>query len=413
MDWLVELPTIILLVMCLVCSASFSGSETALFSIDEEKQKRLRSGSALERAVAALLAQPQALLVTILLCNLVVNVLYFSASATLAGRLEHPGIATAANVGCFLLLLVFGEVVPKSIAINMPLRIAKLAVYPLRLLVLAMRPLRWVLESLTEALSQPLFRRLKNAEMTAEDLHQLVEMIAQGGELSVSENTFMRRVLELRHVKVRELMVPRVDLPFFDITAGRKAYLELLARTRQRATVAYRGDPEDVVGVILAKNVLFGELEPVEAVSRVRFVPELKRVDQLLRQFRDEKIARALVVDEYGTVAGLITIENLLEWVVGNIANEFETVTPPVRTDDAGRWILRGDLPVRLWRELMGTELDIPQDVDTLGGLIAHLSGTIPEAGDKVRHGKLCFTVRSVKKGRILEAALDPVKEDE
>ncbi|HOI56560.1 MAG TPA: hemolysin family protein [Phycisphaerae bacterium] len=408
-EWLSEHALRLVAMACLLAlSAFFSGSETALFSLSRDRLRRFRSGPhRTERLAAALVAQPRSLLVTLLLGNMIVNVTFYAVSSTIVwsiGSRSHVA-GVAAGLAMLLAVVVCGEVAPKTIAATAPEGMARLAGVPLWGLRWLLRPVvvvldRGVVEPLTRLVTG---RRSRGAQLlvTTEELQAIVDLAGDEGAVDRNEGDMINEVLQLHEIRLREVMVPRVDVVAFDLTAPTERLLDEFRRTRMKRMVVYRGSIDDVVGLVTSRRAFLEPHKPVrELVEPVRFVPELASVEAVLSLFRREQIQLAVVVDEYGGTAGLVTMEDCLEQIVGDIQDEYDHIEARVERLSDREFLLDANLGMRAWREYATAELDTDMDVVTLGGFVTGLLGRLPREGDQCTWGNLRMTVRSLGRHR-------------
>jgi len=424
--------SLVAMAVLLGLSGFFSGSETALFSLRREHLRALGRGRG--RFVRRLLHDPKSLLITILFGNLLVNILFYSVSVTLVVRLYrdgHTAAATALGVAAPFLVIIFGEVGPKSLAVHVPRAIAELAAAPLVLLRAAILPIRVVLGVFTEGVLRLLAApRAVEPLVTAEELKQLLEGSQLKGTLRPDEGRMLRELIDLGRLCCREVMVPRVDLVMCPVDEGAEAFIDLVCATGRRRIPVYEETKDHVLGVVDARDVLAFEVlphgqgggaslgskpapqalpaaparEPLrgatlrECLRRIAFVPESKSVESLLREFRQTHTAMAVVVDEYGGTAGLVTLHDIL----GAIAPAAEPLEGLVREIDAHTYRVGGRLSIRDWNEHPAFSVELERrGTDTIGGFVMSLLGRIPAAGDTATHRNLRFTVEQVGRRRI------------
>jgi len=386
-------------------SGFFSGSETALFSIPPEELNRMRECSGADRIAALLRDRPKRLLITVLFGNMLVNVVFFNVSYLLAVDMH----ARVGDTGTFLLglasllvIIVGGEVVPKNIAVLSYRSFSRLAAFPLYVLQKVLILLVFPMEKLVDYAAM-LAGGGRGAAMLPEELQLLVSLSARQGVLEPGAGRMLAEVISLSDVHVRELMVPRVQMVAFDLEDPEEGLLDLFRREKLTTIPAYKGRVENMQGVIHIKDVLFrGGEGPLEnCVRPVPFLPETATVEEALKHCRKEASKTAFVIDEYGSVAGLITIEDLLEEIVGEIADEYDRERPPeVALTEDGRFRVKGDLAVRDWEELLGVELP-EAEVDTVGGLVMGALERVPHEGDRARIGGVEFTVERMAGRRV------------
>ncbi|MBE3135679.1 MAG: HlyC/CorC family transporter [Acidobacteria bacterium] len=410
-----------LLAMALLLAASsfFSGAETALFNLSRDQLRRFRaSRSPLRRAAARLMDEPRRVLVTVLFSNMTVNVAFFVMGVTLmrdvaASRPEHAAQwRLAIGVLTPVLVIFFGEVTPKSVAATMPERIAPLAALPLMVLERVVLPVRVVLGY---AVVGPLVRLITGGRheergfVTNEELQAIVEVAEGEGTVSGAESDMLADILELGEMKVREVMTPRVEIVGCDARTPMAVVLAIFRRTMQTKILVYEGRMDRVAGIVYAKTAF---LEPdaalADLVRPVYFVPESKTVESLLKDFRARRVQFAVVVDEYGGLAGLVTLEDCLEEIVGEIEDETDRpAADPVRRLGPSEYLLDGNLSIRSWEDLF--DMDLPEGgarYTTVAGFVTALLGRLPERGDTARWRNLEFTVEEVGHRRITRVRL-------
>jgi CBS domain containing-hemolysin-like protein len=403
----------------LAASAFFSGSETALFNLSREQLRRFAaSRNPLRRGAARLMADPRRLLVTVLFGNMTVNTAFFVMGVMLVHKIGAQAPDAAGRwrfiIGTLtpLLVIVFGEVTPKSVAAAMPDRIAPLAALPLAVLEYVVLPLRVIL---AYGVVAPLVRLIVGARrpargfVTAEELQTIIEAAEAEGAVSADEGDMLADVLELGEVRVREAMTPRVDVVGTDIHTPTRDVIPVFTRVRKTKLLVYDGQADNVAGVVYAKSALLEPDRPLRDLVRpVHYVPETKTVESLLKDFRARRIQFAAVVDEYGGLAGIVTLEDCLEQIVGDIEAEPEGAAgPPVRRMDDGSYLLAGGLSVRSWEDFF--DMDLPEGgprYATVAGFVTSLLGRLPERGDTARWRNLALTVEEVRRRRVTRVRL-------
>jgi len=314
--------------LCL--SAFFSGGETALFSLSRAQLQRLRaSRSPFHQMAAYLAAHPRELLMTVLLGNMTVNVGFFALSATLTasiGKYYGPIWAVASGVAALLAVILFGEVTPKNIAATAPAVFAPIVSAPLWGLQWVVRPIRWLLATvMITPLTRLITGRRYRAEpyATTRELQGVVKLATGQGAVSPDEGKMLNEVLQLAGTRVKNVMVPRVKIVGCDVSAPTREAVEIFRRTRLTKIPLWRDSVDEIVGLVYAKDAFLNPSRPLAPLVRnVHFVPEAKTVESLLRDFQQRKIQLAIVVDEYGGTAGLVTLEDCLEKIVGEIREE-------------------------------------------------------------------------------------------
>jgi CBS domain containing-hemolysin-like protein len=380
-------------------SAFMSASETALFSLDE------RGKNAAGGAARRLLDDPQALLVTLLLANLVVNVLFFAFAASLApeggayDELLYGMIAVVA-------LVLVGEMIPKTLALRAGPPFARVVAVPLLPLVALVRPLRRIVQWCLEIVMRALGELARPEEgISADALYAVLEHSAEGGLIETSEADLLSEVVELEGIRVREITTPRVDMLAIDLEDPdeEQRWFVIARALAKRITwlPVVRGSPDVVVGQVRMRDLLSQPDAEVESLAQpVLFIPEVASVFDLLHHLRDNKGTEAIVVDEYGGTTGFVTIEHVFEEIVGDLRVEGERAEIPVVKCLDGTFRVSGGLSIRDWNELFGREV-VPEGFETVGGLVAALLSRIPKAGDVVKLAGLNLRVNEVRGRRV------------
>jgi magnesium and cobalt exporter, CNNM family len=399
------------LAVLLICSALLTGAEAAYFSLGRARLKELAEQQGAERnPLAPLLRQPHELLVTLLVGITIVNIAASALAASVAGRLFGSVGLGIAIAGMVFLLSVFGEVLPMTLAVDHPRRFSSWASRPVAWLSRVLAPVRWALGGLT-ALTLRIAgseRAPGEPEITEEELRTLVDVGAREGVVHRSEREMIHKVFELEDTVVREVMVPRPDMFCLDVQTANSELLGLLREQLHSRVPVFEETIDQIVGVLYTKDLLpyLRGLPPDfdlrASLHPPYFVPESKRADALLREFQAKKLHLAIVVDEYGGTAGLVTLEDLLEELVGEIRDEFDEDERLIQRLDARTFRVSGKLAID---ELnAATRLEVPNDAfDTVGGWVLDLFGRVPHKGEKKEVGGVTVSVEKVERTRVVE----------
>lgn len=389
-----------LLSLLITCSFFVSGSETALFALTNRQLRTFsNSDNVFKRRAYLLMRHPQRVLMTVLLANTTLNIAIFAVSYSGASRMGPPNplVAAISGVITLLLVLLLGEVVPKALALAHAVRLAPISAPVIQMLQIVTTPFRVVLQG---AMVEPIIRLISPSEPEgdpAEDLRALVEMSAHQGVISSRENDMLQAVFVLPEVPVRSVMVPRVAINAVKLNSPRRQILKVFYETKLKQLPVIGRDMDDVRGTLKMRDLFLYPQKPIaQLINPVRFVPEVINLLQLLNHFRETKTRFAIVVDEHGGVSGLVTLEDVVEQIVGDLVSSHrpEDDTPIIKIDD-GQYIASGRLGVRHWRRIIG---DHPQlaDVDTIGGVVSALLGRLPRVGDTVKVGGISITVEDM-----------------
>ena len=398
-------PIIVAMGALLAVSAFFSSAETAVFSVSLRDLRVGRTSAV--RALEALLADRKGLLVTILLGNLVVNVLYFNLGVLVSSRFARedatvPAVVTPVLV--LVLIVLFGEIAPKTVAVAWPGRVARFAAAPLWWLQRALKVPRLILSFTGDAVGRLLVgHRQEEGDIDPEELRALLDLAAEEGHLKVDEHDALQAVLALSEMQARDLMVPRVDIVAIDLDASespevtRNRVISLVAELRLNKLPVYEGSLDGVTGFLDAKEVLARPQDAVtELVRPIAFVPETSALTGLLERFQKDRARMLIVVDEYGGTEGLLTHEDVVEAVVGDLSDESDREVRVVE-EEPGQWLVDATLAVRALARMLDAGPD-PLRARTIGGLVTSLLGRLPRVGDSVRAGRVKIEVVSLEK---------------
>lgn len=400
-----------LLGTCLVLSAFFSSSETALFGLSSMRVRKYKTMPDKRfKTVARLLDTPRQLIVTLLIGNELVNVSTSILVAALALSLLGEAGKYLAMVTSTMLLLIFGEVAPKTYAIHRPEAHARLVAPPLAAFQWLITPLRYLLVNLVDLLAPITVGKAKarKARLTEEEFKTLVEMSHTEGVLEADEKELIHSVVAFGDTRVVEIMTPRTDMVCLPEDATFEDVLDLVRKVVYSRVPVFRGSPDQIVGIIYVKDLLKVGREQragwrlVEELRPVHFVLQTKLVSDMLREFQAKKFHMAVVVDEHGGVAGLVTMEDILEELFGEITDEFDAAVSLVQVLGPGEWLASGKMSLAELGALVNVRLPV-EEFDTVGGFVFHCFGHLPEPKAQVQYENLTFTVEKVIGPRIIE----------
>ena len=401
---------LLVMFVLLALSGFFSASETALFSVRRDDLRRLeQSPGFVHGLILKLRSDPQGLLTTVLFGNMLVNVLYFCLAAAAATSAPTQAAALMVGFGSLALIIICGEVVPKAVAVAIPLRFSAIAAAPLFFFQKAILPVRKALVAVTKLSAAVSGGDEQAAYVTPEELQLLIRATGEHGHIAVSERDMMHEIMEFGETRVREVMIPRVDVVAFDADGSVSEFRKLVEGASVAAIPVYEGDIDHIVGLVNASDVLLSDSQRVR--DHVRpvplFVPETARIEAVMHEFRERRCQFGVVVDEYGGCAGIITLEDIVEEIVGDISDEFDDEkAEPVRQIAPDKFVLSGGLSIRDWSEFFGLDVDLAE-VETLGGFIALRLGRLPSEGECVTLGNLVFTVLTVSRRRVSEVLIE------
>ncbi len=395
------------MVVLLAASGFFSGTETALFNLTKGQILHLRGTGRTGRIVAILMDSPHKTLHVLLLGNLVVNVSYAALCAAVVMDLPHgmaPWLAVVISLIPLLVLILVGEVMPKMLAYSLGERWALPAGSVVAIISKILAGPLWTLD---QTLIRPLVRVLagsnsERTEITGEELASVLDLSAKRGIIGHDANALLQEVFELSDLRVRDIMVPRVDMVAYDVDAPREGLIELFNTTRLRRIPVYKNDMDHILGVIHAKRVLLRPQEPLgNLVTPVVFAPEAGNIERLLLQFRVRRAQTAITVDEYGGTAGIVALQDVLEEIVGDISEPGDAGhAEAVMEIEDGTYLIQANLAIHEWADAFKMDLS-GRRISTIGGFVTSLLGRIPQVGDVANYRNLRFTVESVRRRRV------------
>ena len=413
-----SLTLLVALVILVAFSAFFSASETAFSSLNQIRLKsRAEDGDPSAARVLAMSEQYDKLLSSILIGNNIVNIAAASIGTVLFTRLLDPQRgATVSTIVLTIVVLIFGEVTPKSLAKEMPERIAT-AVSPfLSLLMVLLSPLTWLFTQWKKLLGH--FIHSGEADTITEgELMTMVSEAESDGELTDRESQLIRSAIEFDDVEVEEILTPRVDVVAVEDTTSLEELAQTFAESGYSRLPVYHDNIDNIIGVVHEKDFYLAKLKKAATVEEL-VVPTLyttgtTQISQLLRTLREQHHHMAVVVDEYGGTEGIITLEDILEELVGEIWDEHDEATEDFRQQSDGSWLVAGSASVD---DLFET-LDLPEDEDidsnTVNGLVQEKTRHLPKVGDHFTLDHFEGVVTRTARRRVTEVRLSPIPEPE
>lgn len=407
--WLQFILMIVALILCAVASAS----ETALTSISRIKLKNLvEEGDKQAEKIERLLNNPNTLLSTILVVNSVAVIVASSMATALALQFSASFGELISTVLTSLVVLIFCEITPKTTAVQSPLRWARVLVNFVLATAWLLRPIVVSLNVITSVFVRLIGGHIKHHGpfVTEEELRLLVTVGEEEGVLEEEETEMIHSIFEFADTTVREVMVPRIDMVTLPSTTKVNEAVDLALQGGFSRTPVYEASvgADEIIGILYTKDMLKQLREGHDQASirnLVRpayFVPETKKLDDLLREIRQSRTHMAIVIDEYGAVSGLVTIEDLMEEIVGDIQDEYDHEEVLYEKINDDEYICSAKISIHDFNELMGLKLE-DIDYETLGGFVYAQLDKIPVAGDTISFENLTFTVLATRGRRILK----------
>jgi putative hemolysin len=411
MDYILWLQ-IALFLLLMGLSGFFSSAETALFSLSGTRLEQMRREQHPRVGhIERMLSQPRRLIITILMGNELVNVAATAISATLIIETLGPGKKWINLFVMVPLLLVVGEITPKTLAIQHNVRFASFESYPVELFARLTKPLRWVVRRVAEwFITLIVGKERSRGNIITEDMVRTLAHEAVGeGALDSVEAQFIDHIFDFGDKRVEDVMVPRSSIFFLPLDMSVSQTVAELKRTRHTKVPIFQGRRDNIVGILHARDLLGRDLNTIASqaeglhpfLREPYFVPESKPAVDLFHTFRKQRTSIALSVDEYGGVTGLVTMEDLLECIFGEIQSPSE-LHGEVGFEPLGngRYGVDAAISIKVFNEQMGTKLPEKWG-ETVSGLLLHSFGELPSEGATVEIGELRFKVVEVRENRI------------
>lgn len=414
---------IIIVFVLLLFSALFSSSETAITSIPIAKIRQLREDD--EEAANILKNMKRKtndIIASILIGNNIVNTAATAVlTELLVQRFVSKNSTLIATVIMTILILIIGEITPKSYAAQNPVKVAVMVAKPLELLATVFKPILFILTKITNLIIKLLGGDIvtNTPFVTEEEIRSLVDVGEEEGTIMHQEKEMIEGIFEINDIDVSEVMVPRIDvIAISEESTLREALDQIITYGHSRIPV-YKDTIDNIVGILYAKDMLpfaslkdkrFDEKSIAELMRPAYYVPETKKVNQLLRELQQQKVHIAIVLDEYGGTEGLVTIEDILEEIVGDILDEYDNEVDLIEKVNENVFIVKADVSLEEINEIFETNLP-EEDFDSLGGFVFSSLGRVPIQGDVVNYENLQMTVMELDNRRIVTIEVKKMEE--
>ncbi len=403
---------IILFVICLLLSGFFSGSEVALISMNQAKVRTLIEKKAKgSNAIKKLTDNYDHLLITILIGNNIVNVGAAAIATSIAISIYgNIGIGIATGV-VTLLMLIFGEIGPKTYATRHAERVSQFVARPILVFQYILTPVLWIYDLIKKVFSTG---AMTHPEITEEELKTWIDVGEEAGTIEEEEHEMLYRVFRFNDTIAREAMTQRGDVTMIEDTATLDDSIAIFNETGFSRIPVYHEEQDNIIGTINVKDVFAAIFEKRTGVTlrdllyEPFFVPESKIIDDLLKEMQNSKIHLALVVDEYGSFAGIITIEDIIEELVGEIMDEFDEEEPEIQQIDDQTYLIDAGTWVEKINKELELSLPLDESYETIGGLFFHQYGKIPKRGREItlEESGILLRVATMHLRRIVEIEL-------
>ncbi|TAH62793.1 MAG: HlyC/CorC family transporter [Gottschalkiaceae bacterium] len=398
----------IFLILLLFFSAFFSASETALMTLSKIRiKKMLEDNIKGAETIDKLVKNPSKLLSAILIGNNVVNI-GASALATSLAIDYYGSTGVGISTGIMtLLVLIFGEITPKSLAAQnsekVSLRVAKF----IHIVTIILNPIILFLTRITNLLVRLMGGKTdrKQPFITEEELRTIVNVSHEEGVLEVEEKDMIYNVFEFGDSKAKDVMTPRTDMVAIEINSSYEEIIHIFKQEQFSRIPIYESTTDNIVGILHVKDLLFlenskAEFDLKKYMREPYFTYEFKLITELFDEMRTNRIHMVIVLDEYGGTEGLITIEDLIEEIVGDIEDEYDKEVKEIEVIKEDEYLVYGNIKIEDINDMIGTNIE-SEDFDSIGGFVMGLLGKVPESGETIEHDNIKFIIEYVEKNRI------------
>jgi len=412
----------VVIVFLMGLSAFFSSSEIAMFSLAQHRVEALvKEGRPGARTIQQLKSNPHRLLITILVGNNLVNIAMSSIATGLFGLYMSQGQAVlAATFGITALVLLFGESAPKSYAVENTESWSLTIARPLKYSEYVLLPLVVTFDHLTRVVNQITGGRsaIESSYVTRDEIQDMIETGEREGVIEEDEREMLQRIFRFNNTIAKEVMTPRLDMTAISVDATVEEALQECIQSGHARLPVYEGSLDNVIGVVnirdLARDYEFGAAEDPDLddlVQATLHVPESKNVDELLSEMRENRLQMVVVIDEFGTTEGLVTMEDMIEEIVGEILEGGEE--QPIDTVDEDTVVVRGEVNIDEVNEALDVDIPEGEEFETIAGFIFNRAGRLVEAGETIEWDDLRITVEQVENTRIMRARIERVADGE
>jgi putative hemolysin len=403
-----DLWQVIALFILLFLSGFFSASETALLSLSKIRVRHMVEEKIKgAQLIHQLIENPNKLLGAILVGNNIVNIGASALATSLAiNYFGNTGVGIATGI-MTLLVLIFAEITPKSLAVQNAEKMALKIVKPIFMITTVLNPITTILIHITNIIIKLLGGKIEKKQpfITEEELKTIVTMSHEEGVLETEERQMIHNVFEFGDLQSKDVMIPRTDMITASINSTYDELLTLFKEERFSRIPIYQDTQDNIVGIIYIKDLIFFRNEKEtftiqKYMWNPHFTYEFKGIAQLFAEMRKKRVSIAIVLDEYGGTAGIITIEDLVEEIVGDIEDEYDQDDTDIEILRENEYIVNGSTKITSVNEILGINIE-SADFDSIGGFVIGLLGQLPEVGETIEHNNITFIIENVNRNRI------------
>ena len=397
---------IFLLAGLLVLSGFFSGAEVALLSLNKLKARQMFNQKRIGAVyIKKLKDEPQRMLSTILIGNNLVNVGASAIATSIAINMFQSfaiGIATGVMT---LLILIFGEITPKSIAVGNNEIMSQVVAVPIWYLSIILNPVLNVLDKFLNKFINLMGIKSQEKTITEEEIMSMIKEAEEEGSIKEMEKKMINSIFEFDDISVSEIATPRADMVTIGLKSSINDTMNLILKKKHSRIPVHKKNKDHIVGIAYLKDLIMyagknKNMSVTKVMKKPYFVPETKKISSLLKQFQKRNEHMAIVVDEHGLIIGLVTMEDVLEEIVGEIMDETDKVAPNIKKIGKNIWSVRGKTDIDEVNEKLKMEIK-GDDYDTLSGFILHYTGKIPKGNEEITYNKFKLKIEEIEGHRI------------
>lgn len=397
-----------------VC-ALFSFLETSITALRLFKLKELAASTSKYQSLFQTLEKnPHRILITILIVSSLAN----ATSAALITHIMETLFAAynlseslGFSIGIFVAtssILIFGEIIPKNIAKLHGESLLKSTLWITNTVYILLYPFVQFLTKITDFVTQRIGKKSSEHEPSEKEIQFLIDYIDEKGLMDPDKTEMLQNIFRLGSKPVKEIMIPETDIITMDANTSIKDALSIFNKYQFSRLPVFEKDPDNFIGIVYLKDIFSHLTQNTEdkmvkdIVRLILFVPESLKVNQLLRQFKQQQLHMAMVLNEYGGISGLVTLEDVLEEIVGEISDEYESISKKVITLREGEWLVDAAMPLEDLSEMLNITFEA-EDVFTLGGFLTEQLQNLPKKGDRINYKEHCFQIQKASPKRVLQ----------
>lgn len=419
----IPLSSYLTLIFLIFLSAFFSASETAFISLGKyHYQKLLEIDRKRGKKLSFWFENPEKILVTTLVGNNFVNILASVFAATISYKYIHKVITSAIAGIMTFIILVFGEIIPKSIAKKHSEKIALFASYPLRIFSIVFYPFVKMFLFISNIFLMIFREKIDTIipVLTEQDLKAMISAGEEEGVIEKEEKEMIHSIFEFGDMMVKEIMTPRVNIVAVEENTSLEEIVKKISLSGYSRIPIYKENIDTITGIVYIKDIISKQTQPgweklkaMDIMRNVYFVPETKKVIELLRELQMLKLQMAIVIDEYGGTAGLITMEDLIEEIVGEISDEFKRDEKEYIKISDGKYLLKGTMEIEKVEELLKIKTPIEIDIETIAGFVLSYFGKFPKKGEGFEYENYKFIVQDADEKIIKWVKVEKLEKEE